>query len=659
MIALVLAALVSQPIATYDASGNLSSYRLRSGDVEIVGFYANGSMSFDEEFGTSGDCLTSGGSGSTPLWQTCVIGTAYQQVQDESVSLPERGAINFLGAGITCVDDTVRTNCTVSGGGGGGISGPGSSTDNAITRWDGTGGTAVQNSTLLVDDSGYIGRTAASGTDQAGSDFRASAGAGTGAGTPGVAYLSTPLALASGTTVQTIVDRFILGGSGTQSTILLGNPDIDNQVTTPMDAQVLATDGNSTNAAGDLLIRAGNAYSNASGGNLTLQSGSTLSAFGFGSSAGDIILECGDASDSNVTDGSLIVRTRATDRLEIAPAGDWLVGGAAGTSGYVLTSNGAGSPPTWQASAGGLGGTAGTTDNALVRADGTGGSTAQGSGVVVDDSARLTLPAAATPSAPSAGNAAVYVRSFAGRPLPSTLAPIGVESWLQPNLATNNVTLWLPGVTTTAGINFGVSWTILATQSHPAQTSTNFLSAMRRAQYQTTTTIGNAAGIRAASNTFWRGNAAGLGGYFFFARVGVATFQSAMQIEVCMRQTAALGGEPSVINNHICLRKDSTDTNWFFSTRDSGAVGTTSVNLGLAVAANQVLDFYVWAGPNASDITYRVERIDSASVLADNVTTSSTLPTNTLFVAPSAQVRTTTANAVAIAVAKLYVESQF
>ncbi len=120
MIALVLAALVSQPIATYDATGNLSSYRLRSGDVEIIGFYANGSVSFDEDFGTSGDCLTSGGSGSAPLWQTCVIGTAYQQVQDESVSLPERSAINFLGAGITCVDDTVRTNCTVSGGGGGG-----------------------------------------------------------------------------------------------------------------------------------------------------------------------------------------------------------------------------------------------------------------------------------------------------------------------------------------------------------------------------------------------------------------------------------------------------------------------------------------------------------------------------------------------------------
>src|SRR5690606_32528840 len=222
------------------------------GDPDVYQWGGTAEWRLGTQAGSSGQCLCSNGSSASPTWQT------------------------------------------VSGSGG--ISGPGSSTDNAITRWDGTGGIAVQNSTLLVDDSGYIGRTAASGTDQAGTDFRASAGAGTGAGTPGLAYLSTPLALASGTTVQTIIDRFILGGSGTQSTVLLGNPDTDNQVTTPMDAQIVATDGNSTNAAGDLLVRAGNAYGNASGGNLTLQSGSTLSAFGFGSSAGDIILECGDAS---------------------------------------------------------------------------------------------------------------------------------------------------------------------------------------------------------------------------------------------------------------------------------------------------------------------------------------------------------------------------
>src|SRR5690606_21960468 len=145
----------------------------------------------------------------------------------------------------------------------------------------------------------------------------------------------------------------------------------------------------------------------------------------------------------------------------------------------------------------------------LVRADGTGGSTAQGSAVTLDDSGRFTLPAAATPSAPSAGNAAGYVRSFAGRPLPPPLAPLGVGSWLRPSVATHDIAVWLRGVPTPAGIGAGVRWTAIAPQSPPAQASRSFAPALRRAQFQTPTTIGNGSGVRAAANTFCRGNAAG------------------------------------------------------------------------------------------------------------------------------------------------------
>jgi hypothetical protein len=37
-------------------------------------------------------------------------------------------------------------------GGGGGISGPATSTDNAIARWDGTNGDALKDSSVLIDD---------------------------------------------------------------------------------------------------------------------------------------------------------------------------------------------------------------------------------------------------------------------------------------------------------------------------------------------------------------------------------------------------------------------------------------------------------------------------------------------------------------------------
>lgn len=47
-------------------------------------------------------------------------------------------------------------NVAVSGGGGGGITGPVSSTDNAIVRFNGTDGTTIQNSVVTIDDTGFI-----------------------------------------------------------------------------------------------------------------------------------------------------------------------------------------------------------------------------------------------------------------------------------------------------------------------------------------------------------------------------------------------------------------------------------------------------------------------------------------------------------------------
>lgn len=45
---------------------------------------------------------------------------------------------------------------TVGGGGAGTVTGPVSSTDNAVVRWNGTGGTSVQNSSVTIDDNGTI-----------------------------------------------------------------------------------------------------------------------------------------------------------------------------------------------------------------------------------------------------------------------------------------------------------------------------------------------------------------------------------------------------------------------------------------------------------------------------------------------------------------------
>lgn len=58
-----------------------------------------------------------------------------------------------------------------------------------------------------------------------------------------------------------------------------------------------------------------------------------------------------------------------------------------GTAGQILKVNAGATAPEWGApSAGTIGGATGSTDNAIIRADGTGGTTVQSSGITIDDS---------------------------------------------------------------------------------------------------------------------------------------------------------------------------------------------------------------------------------------------------------------------------------
>ena len=57
------------------------------------------------------------------------------------------------------LDKIIDDKVAAGGGGGGGsgdVTGPGSSTDNAITRFDGTGGKTLQNSGCTIDDSNNV-----------------------------------------------------------------------------------------------------------------------------------------------------------------------------------------------------------------------------------------------------------------------------------------------------------------------------------------------------------------------------------------------------------------------------------------------------------------------------------------------------------------------
>lgn len=66
---------------------------------------------------------------------------------------------------------------------------------------------------------------------------------------------------------------------------------------------------------------------------------------------------------------------------------------------------------TWDTPAGGIGGSTGATDNAVLRADGMGGSTAQASAVLFDDNGGMIVPEIVAPATPATGKVVIYAKS--------------------------------------------------------------------------------------------------------------------------------------------------------------------------------------------------------------------------------------------------------
>lgn len=448
-----------------------------------------------------------------------------------------------------------------------------------------------------------------SGVDQTGADLRHGPGAGTGAGTPGVYWVSTAVPLASGSTTQTRIDRLALGGSGTQTTLVLGNPGPGPTfaTTAPVDMQLLGTSSNGANR----------------GGHLTVQAGFNYSAGAVGTSAGDLNLFAGNTAGTGVGAAS------AAGNVNVS-AGSTNNNGLPGVINLQTYAPGAGA----------------TTTRATVQATGE---------VLFHHQLDLVDQGNTTPGSPALGRARVYGRNYAERCLPEFVSELGRETTLQPNLWQKNVTMLFPGSGATAGVSYGTAWTIDTTQATPTPTSTSLLTSLNRFTYATAATLNDSAGCRSGRNTYWRGNASGLGGFFFFARVAVEAFQSGMQIQVGLFPTAAIAGEPSAVAHSIILCKDSTDTNWQLAFRD--ATTATKVDLGVAVAASDVLDVYFYAAPNSSEVIARVVRVNDGLVLADDTTHTANLPSATQFLCVGAQVRTTAAAIATIAVAKLYCES--
>lgn len=91
-------------------------------------------------------------------------GDIYVKNQGTQIT-PKVVGFDFTGAGVTATSDTSgNVTITIPGGSGGDVVGPASSTDNAVTRFDGVTGKLIQNSSITLSDTNTFNSTSSNFT---------------------------------------------------------------------------------------------------------------------------------------------------------------------------------------------------------------------------------------------------------------------------------------------------------------------------------------------------------------------------------------------------------------------------------------------------------------------------------------------------------------
>lgn len=293
--------------------------------------------------------------------------------------------------------------------------------------------------------------------------------------------------------------------------------------------------------------------------------------------------------------------------------------------------------------------------------------------LIQDNLGGIALPGSTTdPVTPTTGNLSYIARLFANRPVPSWKASLGRIDAAQPAFFSNCISMYLPNNGTTIGLNLGIPWVAGGTVSHPtpATTAPAVVNQIRRTRFaNVATTTNQVLGVSAMASgvqQFWRGNATGLGGFFFYSRFIVELWPaSTVRLFVGLSdQTTAVVASDTYAGNLCGLSHITTDaaTVLNFTTRDGTTVNKTAITLTQALQAGQAFDFYMYAAPNDSTIYYRLDDINAGTTLIDSSTTTN-LPSNTVFMGPQIHMSNGTANTTvtttALGIAKVYIESDY
>jgi len=572
----------------------------------------------------------------------------------------------------------------------GDVVGPGAATDHAIALFDGTTGKLLQDSAVTVSTSGSI--TVPNGQTVDGRDVSAD-GAALDSHTSNtsnphsttIAQVSSKLATVDALTWA--ADR-VAYFTGAATSALATLTSFGRSILALADASAARTlfglvPGTDVQAQDAELSAIAGLTSAAD--KVPYFTGSGTAALADFSAAGRALVDDADASAQRTTLGLGALATLATvgtsqiddDAVTLAKmaagtAGNLITYNASGdpavvstgTAGQVLTSNGAGAAPTFQTASGGSAASesaAGIAELATQTETDTGTDDAR---IVTPLKLATHAPAViAVPSAPSAGHAREFFRSWAGRSVHSQIDELGIGGPHQ--IGTwNDVSWWQSSNSSILGVGIAASTT--GTISAPNLANTNGLTRQRRARATTTTSNDSSAGFRCSIETAaWRGNAAGLGGFFAVFRFGTNTSPNNQRTFVGLASgTSVLGGgvNPSAFTDCVGMSHDDLAGSGNYSIIHNDASGTaTSVALGADFPKDTTSAYELTlfcppsTGASGENIQYLVRNLSTGNTASGTLSTN--LPTNTVFLQPHAWVNTGAGTtACAIDMCRMYLE---
>lgn len=269
-----------------------------------------------------------------------------------------------------------------------------------------------------------------------------------------------------------------------------------------------------------------------------------------------------------------------------------------------------------------------------------------------------------TANTPSASKANLLAQDVGGRIMLGTRNPDARSLALQPFMGRNKVGSWMPthGDLVANGMRVH-AYTGTNTSRVPA--ATNMFTSLRRCGVVSGAGAGAQATVSPASTVlqFWRGDAAGLGGFHAVFRFGVsdAVLVATANMFVGLRASFPADTTPSTATNLLGIGCDNGDTVMQLYAAGGSAQARTSLGASFPVntISTDVYELVLYCPPNGSDVKYAVTRLNTGDTTSGTISVSANLPGSTTFLGPYVhRSNGGTAAAVGIDLVGVYIETE-